>query len=81
MQNIEIHKNDIFCMSAVMKIFNFFDFLQSLLKSCKSPLVNHRTLECKYLLICMRNNQKSKMPKTDNFSQVLGLDNLLFFST
>ena len=31
--------------SAVMKIFKFFDFLESLLKWWKSPPVDHRTLE------------------------------------
>ena len=38
-------KMTIFRRSAVMKIFNFFDFLENLLKWWKSPPDDHRTLE------------------------------------
>ena len=44
-KNVKCPKMTIFRRSAVMKIFNFFDFLESLLKWWKSPPVDHRTLE------------------------------------
>ena len=44
-ENVKCPKMTIFRWSAVMKIFNFFDFLESLLKWWKSPPDDHRTLE------------------------------------
>ena len=44
-ENVKCPKMTIFRRSAVMKIFNFFDFLESLLKWWKSPPDDHRTLE------------------------------------
>ena len=44
-KNVKCPKMTIFRRSAVMKIFNFLDFLESLLKWWKSPPVDHRTLE------------------------------------
>ena len=44
-KTVKCPKLTFFRRSAVMKIFNFFDFLKRLLKWWKSPPVDHRTLE------------------------------------
>ena len=44
-KTVKCPKMTIFRRSAVMKIFKFFDFLESLLKWWKSPPDDHRTLE------------------------------------
>ena len=44
-KTVKCPKLTFFCRSAVMKIFKFFDFLESLLKWWKSPPHDHWTLE------------------------------------
>ena len=44
-KTVKCPKLTFFCRSAVMKIFKFFDFLESLLKWWKSPPDDHWTLE------------------------------------
>ena len=51
-KTVKCPKLTFFCRSAVMKIFKFFDFLESLLKWWKSPSDEHWTLEM-WIFACL----------------------------
>ena len=78
-KTVKCPKMTIFCRSAVMKIFKFFDFLESLLKWWKSPPDDYWTLEMWIFAHLVEKYAKLWNAQNWHFSQVRGHEKLQFF--
>ena len=71
-RTLKLAKLQFFRRSAVIEIFNFFDFLESLWKSRKASYLTSGQLKCKNSLIWGQNMQNTEISKIAIFSQVRG---------